>query len=85
MRVWSLLSFSSTSVVTESVKKNKSRVSIESAKTSPLARSVPATMERATRRLLRFSTFEADLDSGELFKKGQFQLLLELLENQGTW
>lgn len=48
-------------------------------------------MERATRRLLRFATFEVDLDSGELFKNGRklklqgqpFQLLLELLENQG--
>ena len=45
----------------------------------------------ATRRLLRFSVFEADLDSGELFKKGQklklqgqpFELLVVLLENPG--
>jgi eukaryotic-like serine/threonine-protein kinase len=48
-------------------------------------------MGPATRRLLRFSVFEADLDSGELFKRGQklklqgqpFQLLVELLENPG--
>src|ERR1700752_2102582 len=48
--------------------------------------------EPATRRLLRFSVFEADLDSGELFKKGQkvklqeqpFELLVELLRNPGT-
>ncbi len=82
---------SHTNDTAESIEKSKNRVSIEAANTSPLARSVPATMERATRRLLRFSVFEADLDSGELFKKGQklklqgqpFQLLLELLENQG--
>ena len=46
----------------------------------------------ATRRLLRFSVFEIDLDSGELFKKGQklklqgqpFELLIELLNNTGS-
>ena len=48
--------------------------------------------EPATRRLLRFSVFEVDLDSGELFKKGQkvklqeqpFELLVELLKNAGA-
>jgi len=55
-------------------------------------RSVPISGNQpATPRLLRFSVFEADLDSGELFKKGQkvklhgqpFELLVELLENPG--
>ena len=46
----------------------------------------------AARRILRFSVFETDLDSGELFKKGQklklqgqpFELLVELLKNPGS-
>ena len=52
----------------------------------------PGMNEPTTRRLLRFSVFEVDLDSGELFKKGQkvklqeqpFELLVELLKNAGA-